>query len=321
MPIDRRNFIGLTTGALMALAPLSVQAQADYPSEPLRIIVPTGPGGSTDILARAIQAALGEVADFPSVVVVNQPGGGGTIGTRVVKDARPDGYTIGVWHPGFVTSRAMGVVDYDHNDFTILGGTYRSSIGFGIRADSEYKTPLKLIEAAKKDPRSIVVATNIGLPVHFFPLGFAKAAGVEFKFLQTGGGAKRLASVLGGHADIAQFGGLELTQQGEAGLRPLVFFSKERDAAFPDVPTAIESGVDFSVDIFHIFFAPVGLEPEVEAKLNEALQKALMTEAVQERLKSLNADPSWMTDEAVIERLDAVDKFVTPLVDDIRNSK
>ena len=281
--------------ALFALTPFSAQAQSDYPSEPLRIIAPTGPGGSVDILARVIQKALEEVADFPSVVVVNQPGGGGTIGTRAVMNAAPDGYTIGIWHPGFVTSRAMGVVDYDHADFTILGGTNRTNVGFGIRDDSEYKTLEDLIEAARKDPGSIVVATNIGLPVHFFPLGFATAAGVELKYVQAGGGAKRLASVLGGHADIAQFGGLEMSQNGEAGLRPLVFFSKERDEAFPDTPTAIESGVDFSVDIFNIFFAPKGLDPAVEATLSQALRKALATEAVQERLKSLNADPSWMT--------------------------
>ncbi|WEX12161.1 tripartite tricarboxylate transporter substrate binding protein [Chelativorans sp. AA-79] len=307
---------------MMAIVAGSAPALAqDYPSQPLRIIAPTNPGGSVDMLARVVQEAIEEMALYPSVVVVNQPLGGGTIGTRNIKDAKPDGYTIGIWHPGFVTSKAMGVVDFDHNDFTILGGTNRTNISLAVRSDSRFETPQDLIDEAKAAPNSIVIASNIGLPVHFFPLMFAQEAGIELKFIQSGGGGARLAAVLGGHADAAQLGGPELLAHADSGIRPLVMFSEERDPAFPDTPTAKEIGVDFSADIFLIFVAPKGLGPEIETKLRETLQTALASDAVQTRLRDLNADPTWIAPEEVDERLDEITRRIEPLTEKVRAQK
>lgn len=303
---------GIVAAASIALAaPVGAQ---DYPSEPLRIVVPTDAGGSVDNLARIFQRAIEGMDLYPSVVVVNQPGAGGTVGTRAVKDAKPDGHTIGLWSAGIITSKAMGVVDYDHTAFTLLGGTGMTQIGLGVLDSSEYKTPQQMIEAAKAEPNSVVVATNIGLPVHFIPMMFADEADIELKMVQIGGGAKRLASILGGHTDTAQFSVSEFKTYEESGLRPLVLFSDERDPALPDVPTLKEIGVDLSIGSFRVWLAPEGLEPEVSAKLQDVLQAVLADEAVQEELLGLSIDPTWISAEDVTEQLDDMNARTEPLV-------
>ncbi len=299
--------------ALIAAAG-SVSAQENYPSEPLRLIVPTDPGGSVDALARIFQRKIEELGIYPSVVVVNQPGAGGTIGTRAVKDADPDGYTVGLWSPGIITSKAMGVVDYDHTAFTVLGGTGLTEIGMGVLNDSQYETPQQLIEASRAEPNSVVVATNIGLPVHFIPMMFADEADIEMKFVQIGGGSKRLASILGGHTDIALFSVSEFQRFGESGLRPLFLYSDARDPALPDVPTAKESGVDLSISVFRVWLAPAGLEPDVQAKLEETLKAVVEDPAIIAELEGMAINPEWITADEVSERLDDMNARTEPLI-------
>ncbi len=117
----------------------------DYPNKPVRAIVPTNAGGSVDSVARIIQRFADSDAAFgQKIAVVNMDGAGGTIGTRAVHDAEPDGYTIGLWHEGLITSAVMGVTDFDHTDFTILGITGYSEIGLGTgdrRQDRRFQGP------------------------------------------------------------------------------------------------------------------------------------------------------------------------------------
>lgn len=298
-------------GLVAAAGP--AMAQDTYPSEPLRLVVPTDPGGSVDALARIFQRKIEAMNLYPSVVVVNQPGAGGTVGTRAIKDADPDGYTIGLWSPGIITSKAMGVVDYDHTAFTVLGGTGLTEIGMGVLNDSAYKAPQQLVEASKAEPNSVVVATNIGLPVHFIPMMFADEADIELKFVQIGGGSKRLASILGGHTDTALFSVSEFLQYEESGLRPLFMFSAERDPALPDVPTAKEAGVDLSISVFRLWIAPDGLDDGVKARLEETLQAVVADAEIASELEGMGIDPSWMSADDVSARLDDMSARTEPL--------
>lgn len=307
----------LCMAAMLAL-PASAYAQSDYPSEPLRIVVPTNAGGSVDNLARIFQRKIDEMGLYPSVVVVNQPGAGGTVGTRAIKDAPADGYTIGLWSPGIITSKAMGVVDYDHTAFTVLGGTGLTEIGMGVLNDSEFETPQQLIETAKAEPNSVVVATNIGLPVHFIPMMFADEADIRMKFVQIGGGSKRLASILGGHTDTALFSVSEFKRYEESGLRPLFLYSEERDPDLPEIPTAKEAGVDMSISVFRVWLAPEGLDPEVEAKLQDVLSSVLEDEEIRAELQGLSIDPAWIPAEEISDRLDEMNARTEPLVEAAR---
>ncbi|MEX2374963.1 MAG: tripartite tricarboxylate transporter substrate binding protein [Dehalococcoidia bacterium] len=301
--------------ASIAAMALVAPAVAQYPERPLRIVVPTDPGGDIDTIARAFQRTFQEQGLFDTVVVINQPGGGGTIGTRAIKDAEPDGYTIGLWTPGIITSAAMGVVEYDHTSFEIIGGSGAAQIGLGIKSDAPYADVTEMIEALKAEPESMTVASNIGLPVHFLPMMFAEEAGIDLRYAQVGGGAARMASILGGHTDIAMFSISEFLNYAEGGLRPIVLFSAERDERLPDVPTAREAGVDFVIDDARIWLAPAGVPEERLEYLRDAIRQVLADEEVSESFRSLGLEPDFQTPEQIEGQLDDMLRRALPLVE------
>jgi putative tricarboxylic transport membrane protein len=295
---------------------LSQTTRADsFPDRPIKIIVPTNAGGEVDTMARIFQRAFQENDLLPvKTVVVNQPGAGGTLGTRKIKESRPDGYTIGLWTPGIVTSKAMGIAKYDHTAFEIIGRTGYSDLGLGVKSDSDIDSIQALIDQSKANPRSIQVATNIGLPVHFIPLMFAESAGIDLKFIQIGGGSQRLTSILGGHTDMAMFSLLAFIQFRDTGLKPLVVLSEERAPLFPDVPTAREIGVDLVMRDTRIWLAPKGTPPERIELIAQALRQAMESPEVKREFKSLGIHSTFGDAAELQPFLDNLLERVTPLV-------
>ncbi|MCB2053952.1 MAG: tripartite tricarboxylate transporter substrate binding protein [Geminicoccaceae bacterium] len=289
--------------------------QAAYPEKPIKVIVPTQAGGGMDSVARILQRYFDETGKLGTqMVVVNMPGAGGTIATREIMDSDPDGYTVGFWHEGIITSKAMGVVDYDHTAFDLLGVTGYGILGLGVAGDSPYQTFGELIEAARAKPNEVKVATNVGLPVHFVPLMVEDAAGVEFRYVQTGGGAKRFPSVVAKHTDTAIFGAIEFINWKDANLKPIVFFSEKRLEQFPDVPTAKEEGIDVIANANRIWLAPKGMPEEARAFLVNALREAMADETVQQQFSDLGVVPEFIEPEEIEKQLDWWAATAEPLV-------
>ncbi len=265
-----------------------------YPDKPIKIIVPTNAGGSMDTISRIFQRTFQEKGIIPAkTVIVNLAGAGGTIGTRKIKDAEPDGYTIGFWHDGIITSKAMGVVDFDHTAFEIIGISGYTEVGLAVRKDSPYKNFDDAVAKLKAEPKSIKVATNIGLPVHFGPLIVFNEANTEALMVQAGGGAKRLASILGGHTDTAVFSVGEMINFKESGLEPLVLFSAERNPQLPNVKTLKEHGVNFVSQSNRIWLAPKGTPKEVIDYLSNAFKTAMADPGVKQELLNLGMTPNF----------------------------
>lgn len=301
---------------------MSGSAQADYPEKPIKIIVPTGAGGSMDSIGRIFQRAFYDKKIISQkAVIINLPGAGGTIGTRKIKEAEPDGYTIGFWHDGIMTSKAMGVVDYDHTDFELIGISGYSELGLGVRKDSPYKSLDDAIAKLKSEPKSIKVATNIGLPVHFNPLIVFSSAGVDALMVQAGGGAKRLASILGGHTDTAIFSVPEFVKFKKSGLVPMVLLSDKRNPMLPDVGIAKESGIDFVVRSNRIWLAPKGTPKDVVAYLSNAIKTAMDDPDVKAEFENLGVASEFIgPDETKVLLKQYLDKIV-PLVATARQLK
>jgi putative tricarboxylic transport membrane protein len=321
MNMTKPGLLAIALTSLLAIGSVLPAAAQDYPNRPLRIIVPTDPGGDIDTIARAFQREFEEQKLFPSAVVLNQPGGGGTVGTRALRDAQPDGYTIGLWNPGIITSRAMGVVDYDHTAFEILGGSGAAATGLGLKSDAPYADMQAVVDKLKAEPGSITFATNIGLPVHFVPMMFGEAAGIDFRFAQIGGGSQRLASILGGHTDISMFSVSEFLRFAESGIRPLMLFSAERDERLPDVPTATELGFDFVREDGRIWLAPKGVPADRLEYLRNAIATVLEDEEVKQSFVSLGLSPIYQPAEQVQADLDKMLADALPLVEKARSLK
>jgi putative tricarboxylic transport membrane protein len=318
------SFPVLIRAALFLLVILGVfgitSLTAAYPERPIKVIVPTNAGGETDGLTRLLQRAIAEKNLLPEkMVVVNLPGAGGTLGTRKIKQAKPDGYTIGLWHSGIVTSKAMGIVDFDHNDFELICMTGYTELLLGVTEKSRFKTIGGLLDIARAEPRSVKVSTNVGLPVHLIPLLFAEEAGVEFRFIQTGGGAPRLTSLLGGHSDMTMLSTMAFVNFRESGLKPLVTFSGKRDPMFPEVPTAKEIGIDVELVEIRVWLAPKGTPESVLEMIRNALQTVMKDPKVAEEMNSLGVVPEYGGREVAQPMLDVLLEKVSPLVEKARN--
>lgn len=311
---NRRLLLG-TGLALGMAAALSGEARADWPEKPIRLIVPTQPGGAVDSTARVFQRYLDEKQVLgQNIVVVNMEGAGGTIATRTVKDAPPDGYTIGLWHEGLVTSELMGVADFDHRAFDVLGATGYNAVGLGVGKDSRIQTVDQLIELGKKDPNSVKCATNVGLPVHFYPLMFQSLVGAEYRYVQTGGGAVRMPSVVSLNTDFAIFATLEFVKWQDAGLKPIVLFDEKRSPTLPDVPTAKEKGIDMEAYSSHIWLAPKGTPKEITKKITDALRDAMKDPGIAKAFADAGEEDEFIEPDAVVARLDKMREQAAPLV-------
>jgi tripartite-type tricarboxylate transporter receptor subunit TctC len=317
--LSRRLACGLALTIAGAATLFGGAAVAAFPEKPIRVIVPTQAGGGMDSVARILQRYFDENDVLgQKIVVVNMDGAGGTVGTRAIMEAEPDGHTVGFWHEGLITSSVMGVVDYNHNAFEVLGATGYGDLGFGVSADSPYQSFEALLEAARENPNEIKAAVNIGLPVHFVPLIVQDKAGVEFRHVQVGGGAKRFPSVVAMHTDFAIFGALEFIKWADAALEPIVMFSEERLDQLPDVPTAKEQGVDVVARANRIWLAPKGTPPEVVEHLTTALRTAMADPEVTGQLADLGMVPAFVEPEAIKAELDWWLETTEPLVADAR---
>jgi len=313
MKLWMRSIVGAVALTFAVVGAASAQ---DYPNKPVRVIVPTNAGGSVDSVARIIQRYVEESGSLgQNLVVVNMDGAGGTIGTRAVREAEPDGYTIGLWHEGLITSAVMGVTEYDHTDFTVLGITGYSEIGLGTAVDNDIDSFQDLLDEASANPDEVLVATNVGLAVHFVPLMMQEKAGVELHYVQVGGGAKRFPSVVAQHTDIAIFAVSEFVKWETEGLQPLVIFSEERVPELPDVPTAREFDIDLIANGMRIWIAPKDIPDEAVQVLSDVLREAVESEAGRSAFVEAGFRPVFIGPEETVAILDEWQANAEPLVE------
>ena len=320
--ITRRT--ALTFGAAAGLMPLGLRpAQAaGYPEKPIRTIIPIAPGGQTDVVFRLLQATIDKQKLLPQpLVVINNAAAGGTAGTRLVKESEPDGYTIGVFHMGLLTAPAMAVVDYDHGAFELIGQVGRTQVGIGCMNNSRFKSIKDVIAEAKAKPETITVAMNIGLLPHFVPLMFQQDAGIAFRYVQAGGGAIRLKSLLGSHTELSMFSGPEFLLFKEQGLRPLVMFSEARVPELPDVPTAKEIGVGTVFEERIIAFAPKGTPKDRLEVVAKALKAAMDDPEIDSRFKGLGIDRVFIEGPKLKGLLDGLKGPINKVGDAVKKAR
>jgi tripartite-type tricarboxylate transporter receptor subunit TctC len=278
----------------LALLPLAPAALAqDYPTRPIRVVVPFSPGGATDILARMIATnmKLGQ-----SVVVENRPGSGGNIGADHVAKAAPDGYTlVAAGIPQAIGQTLFKSVPYsmerDLAPITMLA-TFPSVIG--VHPSLPVKSVKQLLALAKSRPGELNFGAVTGSPNHLAiellnVMGKVKMVHIPYK-----GGGPVVIDVVAGHIHLASMGMPPAVRMVQAGkLRPLAVTSATRSPVLKDVPTVQESGVPgYEVTSWYGIFAPAKTPGPIVQKLHTAITAALQAPEVVKRLASLGAEPS-----------------------------
>ncbi len=282
---------------------LCLPAMADYPEKPITVIVPFAAGGGSDTFVRIFQKAIREHNLSPQPIVVkNIAGAGGTIGSRAALEAKPDGYTILCLHDGIYTAQHYGNATWGPSDFEPIAAAGRNGVVVAVTENSPFKSLDELMDEAARRPYELVFGTNLGAPSHYSALFLQKGkTGARFRFTQTGGGAKRLAQLKGGHVDLTGFSLGEYEKFRAAGIRAIASLSQEREPSFPDLPTAREQGVDAVHGIVQFWWAPKGTPPDRLTYLENLLRKAMETDTVRERLAGLHMDPLFQVGDPLRE--------------------
>jgi len=304
--VSRGQIVKLQFVVLLAVALTDMPQVAradDYPSRAVNLIVPFPPGGSTTVMARNVadklSAALGQ-----QIVVENRGGAGGTLGTRFVAKAPPDGYTILLSYTATMAiAPAMNAnAGYDpHKDFTPIG-----MIGFApnvlvVHPSMPVHSIAELIAYAKAAPAPLQYGSpGVGTVNHLAGEYLASEAGLKLQHVPYKGNGPAISDLLGGHIPMMFLPIPVALGNVKAGtLRALAITTAKRSSLLPDLPTLAESGVPgFDAALRYGLMAPAGTPPAVIARLNRELNAALASEDVKERLATEGAESLPGTPEA-----------------------
>jgi tripartite-type tricarboxylate transporter receptor subunit TctC len=289
--------VAVVRGALvlaLIACPGGVSAQT-YPERPVHLIVPSAPGGPTDVPARLLSQFLPDKLGQPAVVE-NRAGAGGAIGARFVAGATPDGYTLLVGNTSVfaVWPSVSPSAGYDPaKSFAPVAKLTESYQILVVPASSPFKTVRELVDDAKKNPGKLNVAhTGTGGLPHMTVELLKARAGIDVVGVPYKSGGESVTAVLAAQVDATIEGITILLPHIRAGkLRALAVTSRERTPLAPELPTMIEAGVpDYEMIGWNGFFFPKGIAPEIVARLQAELAKVLAKPEVKQQLATLGAE-------------------------------
>jgi len=297
----------------------SIRRSDPYPNRPIQVVVPYAAGGGSDTFVRIMQKGIIANDLLPQpLVVVNQPGGIGTIGSREVKNSRPNGYKILCHHNAIITAKLAGTVPYGPEAFEPIAMTGEMSMVVLVRGDSPYSNLHDLLQDARQNPRQIRFGANQGAPAYFTALQLERAVpGAELSIVSSGGGADRYAKILGGHleagifslSEYLDFRGVEGTPP-QRDIKAIAVLGHQRHESIPHVPTAAETGVPVTLSNANYWWAPQGTPAEVIEYLATVLEQTLETEVVRSELRRIRMDPTFDRGQSLNQRIEAtVEQF------------
>jgi tripartite-type tricarboxylate transporter receptor subunit TctC len=287
----RRRMLQAIGGTL--LLPGIAQAQGDWPSRPIRIVVPFAPGGSSDVSARLVGNHLSARLGRP-VVVENKPGAATVIGTQEVARAAPDGYTLLLTPPPFViTQFAYPNLPYDPvRDIRPVALLVLAQNALMVKADLPARNFAEFVALAKARPGALNYASpgNGSLPHVAFEL-LKLRAGIDVVHVPYRGGGPAVADLAAGRVDAMIASPLEAAGQVQGGrVRPLMVAGSPRIPTWPDVPTAEEAGLrGFAAPGWFGLSAPAGVPDAIVTRLNAEVNAVLAMDEVKARLAELGA--------------------------------
>ena len=270
----------LAAALVLALAAGAPALADDYPTHPIRVIVPFAAGGAADAVARIVGKRVGETLG-QTVVVEDRGGGGGVIGTEIVKNAGPDGYTLllGQSGPISINPGIYSKLSYDpEKDFVPISMTTAYPYVLVVNPSLGVKTVAELVALAKRKPGELNYGTaGVGVSNHLCTELFDNKAGIKMTHVPYRGTSLAVADLISGQVQVVFADPVSALSQVKAGaLIALAVTSKERSPVAPDVPTIAESGYPgFDAVAWHGIMAPAGTPKPIIDKLNAAIVDAL----------------------------------------------
>ncbi|MDB5958669.1 tripartite tricarboxylate transporter substrate-binding protein [Ramlibacter sp.] len=297
---DRRQ--ALAALAAFAAVP-TVRAQAPWPTRPVRVVVPFGPGGVADLTARAVGQKLGEQLG-QTIVIDNRPGAGGVTAGIVVAQAAPDGYTLLLMSNGTAVSQGLfKKLPFDaQKDFAPVSLLATFDLGVIVPANSHFATLGELLVSARANPGKLNIGTvAAGSTQNLAAELFKSTAGISAQVIPFNSTPALVTALRSGELDagIEIIAPIKAQITGKA-LRVLASFGERRPTGLPDVPTAAESGgalAHLQIASWNAIAAPARTPPAIIERLTRELQVALASRQVREQLADLDVDARSSTPE------------------------
>nr|WP_181726157.1 tripartite tricarboxylate transporter substrate binding protein [Polaromonas sp.]QJS06404.1 tripartite tricarboxylate transporter family receptor [Polaromonas sp.] len=309
--LPRRKLLAVcAAAALVNAAPLTVQAQAAYPIRPIRFIVGFAPGGSADVVARAMAQELGKDLG-QSVVVDNKPGASAHIATQALLSAPADGYTILFAGLTLATNPAlMASVGYDpKKDITMVSQMTAMPIVVFVPGKSEINSLQDLIAVSKKTPNGLNFASGgTGTSSHLGPELFTRTVGIKYTHVPYRGGAPALQGLLGGETDAMFDTAVTPLHRAnvEAGkIKFIGVMQKDPIASYPSIKPAGQQGIAPAAFMrsWQGVAVRTGTPPEIVQKLHASISKALKNKEVIDRLVGAGTEVQGSANPAEFQKL------------------
>ncbi len=280
--------------ALATLALTSPAAAQDYPTRPVRLVIPFPPGGSNDVVGRLIATHLGDRLG-KQVVVDNRSGAGGVIGTEIVAKSPPDGYTLLIISMAHAVNPWLYKLAYDPiKDFAPVGLLAKGANVLVVHPSLPVKSVTELVALAKQKPGDLQYASaGIGSFQHLGGELFKLMAGVDLLHVPFKGGGPAMVDIVGGHTKVMFSSMVQTVPQIKSGkLRALGTGGLERSPVLPDIPTISEAGVPgYEAVNWWGVVAPTGTPPAIIDKVNREIEAVQQSPEVQKQFANEGATP------------------------------
>ena len=297
------------SGAVFALAVFLLTGTAgaqQYPTKPVRIVVPFAPGGGSDFIARFVAQRLTESMG-KQFIVENKPGAGGVLGIEQGIKSAPDGYTLTLIASSYTVNPSIYKLSFDPvADITPVIQLSQGPLVAVVRPTLPVKTTKELIELAKAKPGQVNFdSSGQGSVIHLATELFASMAGIKMNHIPYKGTGPALTDTIGGQTDVFFSSTATALPQIQAGkLRAIAVTTARRLPALPEVPTIAESGVaGYDVVLWHGLIGPKGLPSAIVARINSEATKVLKMPQTAEQLKSDGVAPAGGAPEQFLAQI------------------
>ncbi len=300
----------------------SVSSGQEYPSRPIKIIIPYSAGGVSDLTWRSMSDTLKKSLGQP-LVIENRPGGGTSVGYTLTAGSKPDGYTVGHFTLGTVVNNyyAYDVSYHPLKSFVYVGGVGYAAQSIIVKSDSPWKTWEEFIDYCRKNPNTIrmgfsnVVGTN-----SICAKWIAKKLGLQWKQVTFPAEAEAITAFLGGNIDAYPGGGAHNRLVKEGRARMLLALTIDPIPGYPDVPT-FKQVYKRDTQSINGMLAPAGIPPQILAKLERAVHEGTKSPEFVRTMESMNMTPWWRNSKEATEDIQSAMTSLQEFLKDLNMMK
>ncbi len=267
----------------------------DFPKKNITMICPWAAGGGTDAVLRALCGAAEKYLGV-GITVENKTGGAGAIGHAAIKNAKPDGYTVGMVTFELNSLPQQGLIDFTYADFDPLIRVNSDAAALTVKADAPYNTVQEFIDYCKANPGKVSIGNSAPGSVWHIGAGLlADSAGIDVKHVAFEGAASAVTALAGGHIQAVTVSIAEVKSQLDAGnLKCLGVMDENRPASYPDIKTFKEQGFDINYGTWRGLALPKGVDPEIKQILVDAFTKACQDKQFTDAAANLNLNVAYL---------------------------